>query len=147
MQRRTVLKLVLSSTVLAATRALPAESMGQMTLYKSAECGCCGAYTEYLRENGLAVTVVETPHLPMMYSRYKVPSALQSCHLATLDRYIAVGHIPVDVIKRMLAERPAIAGITLPGMPAGAPGMGGRKAEPFKIYALGDGVPKLYAID
>jgi hypothetical protein len=79
----------------------------------------------------------------MLYSHYKVPSALQSCHLATVDRYIAVGHIPVDVIKRMLAEQPAIAGITLPGMPAAAPGMGGSKAEPFKIYALGDGPPKL----
>ena len=69
----------------------------------------------------------------------------QSCHLATVDRYFAVGHIPVDVIKRMLAEKPAIAGITLPGMPGGAPGMGGRKTEPFKIYALGDGAPKVYA--
>jgi hypothetical protein len=147
MQRRTVLKLFLTSTALAATPALPAESTGQMTLYKNAECGCCGAYTKYLSENGFAVTVVETPHLPMMYSHYKVPSALQSCHLATVDRYIAVGHIPVDVIKQMLAEQPAIAGITLPGMPAAAPGMGGSKAEPFKIYALGDGPPKLYAID
>jgi hypothetical protein len=147
MQRRTVLKLGLSSIALAATPALPAENTGQMTLYKNAECGCCDAYTDYLRENGFAVTVVETPHLPMMYSHYKVPSSYQSCHLATVDRYLAVGHIPVDVIKQMLAERPAITGITLPGMPAGSPGMGGSKTEPFKIYALGDGPPKLYATD
>jgi len=147
MQRRTVLKLALSAIAVAATPALPAESTSQMTLYKNAECGCCDAYTDYLRENGFAVTVVETPHLPLMYGRYNVPSEFQSCHLATVDRYVTVGHIPVDIVKRMLAERPPIAGITLPAMPAGAPGMGGSKTGPFKIYVLGDGPPKLYAVD
>jgi hypothetical protein len=93
------------------------------------------------------VAIVETPHLPMMYARYGVPSAFQSCHLAMVDRYLAVGHIPVDVITRMLVEKPAITGITLPSMPAGSPGMGGNKTEPFKIYALSGEPPKLYAIE
>ena len=147
MQRRTILKLGLSSIAAAATPSWAAESAGQITLYKDAQCGCCGAYADYLRDNGFTVAIVETPHLPMMYARYGVPNSFQSCHLAMVDRYLAVGHIPVDVIKRMLAEKPAITGITLPGMPAGSPGMGGSKTEPFKIYALGDGSPKLYAID
>ena len=147
MQRRTILKLGLSSIAAASTSSWAAESASQITLYKDAQCGCCEAYTGYLRDNGFTVNVVETVHLPMMYARYGVPSAFQSCHLAMVDRYLAVGHIPVDVIKRMLAEKPGITGITLPGMPAGSPGMDGNKTEPFKIYALGDGSPKLYAID
>ena len=147
MQRRTVLKLALGSIAAATTPSWAAESASQITLYKDAQCDCCGAYADYLRDNGFAVAIVETPHLPMMYARYGVPSAFQSCHLAMVDRYLAVGHIPVDVIKRMLAEKPSITGITLPGMPAGSPGMGGSKTEPFKIYALGDRSPKLYAID
>ena len=147
MQRRTVLKLVLSSIAVGVTPSWAAESASQITLYKDAQCDCCGAYADYLRDNGFTVAIVETPHLPMMYARYGVPSAFQSCHLAMVDRYLAVGHIPVDVLKRMLAEKPSITGITLPGMPAGSPGMGGSKTEPFKIYALGDRSPKLYASD
>jgi hypothetical protein len=147
MQRRLVLKLALGSIAAAATPSWAADNASQITLYKDAQCGCCGAYADYLRDNGFTVAIVETPHLPMMYARYGVPSAFQSCHLAMVDRYLAVGHIPVDVLKRMLAEKPAITGITLPGMPAGSPGMGGSKTEPFKIYALGDRSPKLYTID
>jgi hypothetical protein len=147
MQRRTLLRLALSSIAVATTRSWAAESTTQVTLYKDAQCDCCRAYVDYLRSNGFTVTVFETPHLPMMYARHSVPSAYQSCHLATVDRYLSVGHIPVDIVKRMLVEQPAITGITLPGMPAGSPGMGGSKTEPFKIYALGDGPPKLYATE
>jgi hypothetical protein len=142
-----VLKLALGSIAAVTTPSWAVESASQVTLYKDAQCGCCGAYADYLRDNGFTVAIVETPHLPMMYVRNGVPNAFQSCHLAMVDRYLAVGHIPVDVLKRMLTEKPAIAGITLPGMPAGSPGMGGSKTEPFKIYALGDRSPKFYAID
>jgi hypothetical protein len=147
MQRRTALKLGLSLIAIAATPSWAVEGATQVTLYKDPQCGCCEAYTEYLRNNGFTVNVVETAHLPLMYARYDVASAFQSCHLATADRYFMIGHIPVNVIKRMLAEQPAITGITLPNMPGGAPGMGGSKTEPFNIYALGDGPPKLYATE
>lgn len=147
MQRRTLLKIALSSVAVAATPGWATESTSQVTLYKDPQCDCCRAYADYLRDNGFMVTVVETPHLPLMYARHSVPSTFQSCHLATIDRYFTVGHIPVDVIKQLLAEQPAITGITLPGMPAGSPGMGGSKTEPLKIYALSNEPPKLYAID
>jgi hypothetical protein len=51
----------------------------------------------------------------------------------------------LDVVRRFLAEKPAAKGITLPGMPLGSPGMTGAKTAPFKIYAVGDGPPKVYA--
>ena len=57
------------------------------------------------------------------------------------------GHVPANIVKRLLALRPAIKGITLPGMPMGSPGMGGAKEEPFTIYEVKDGAPKIYAVD
>ena len=66
-----------------------------------------------------------------------------------VDNYVVDGHVPVNVIRRLLSERPAIAGITLPGMPAGSPGMTGSKTGPFTIYAVTkDGAPpKVYAVE
>ena len=57
--------------------------------------------------------------------------------------------MPASVIKKMLSERPAIAGITLAGMPLGSPGMSGEKTEPFVIYAVTkDGAqPTVYATE
>lgn len=147
MKRRTALQLGLGLIVLAATPTWAAENPMQVTLYKNPQCGCCGAYVDYLRDNGFTVTVVETNDLSAVNTRYRVPDALQSCHLATVDRYFVVGHVPADVIRQMLADKPAIAGISLPGMPPGSPGMGGTKSAPFKIYALSDGSVELYATD
>ena len=69
MQRRTVLKLALGSIAAAATPSWAVESASQVTLYKDAQCDCCGAYGDYLRDNDFTVAIVETPHLPMMYAR------------------------------------------------------------------------------
>jgi hypothetical protein len=78
-----------------------------------------------------------------------VPSDYQGCHTMFVDGYVVDGHVPINVVRKLLAERPAIAGITLPGMPEGSPGMTGGKSAPFTIYALTkDGAPpKVYAIE
>src|SRR4051812_15268572 len=76
-----------------------------------------------------------------------VPEDLQGCHTILVDDYVIDGHVPVEVIRKLLSERPPIAGITLPGMPEGSPGMSGTKHGPFTIYAVTkDGAaPKVYA--
>src|SRR5260221_429015 len=76
-----------------------------------------------------------------------VPEQLQGCHTMFVSGYVVDGHVPVNVIRKLLSERPAIAGITLPGMPEGSPGMTGTKHGPFTIYAVSkDGAPpKVYA--
>jgi hypothetical protein len=53
----------------------------------------------------------------------------------------------VGAIRKLLAERPAIKGISLPGMPEGSPGMTGTKTEPFTIYEISDGAPKVFAVE
>jgi hypothetical protein len=78
-----------------------------------------------------------------------VPEEFQGCHTKFVNGYVVDGHVLVNVIRRMLSERPAIAGISLPGMPEGSPGMAGRKAGPFMIYAVTkDGAaPTVYATE
>jgi len=68
-------------------------------------------------------------------ARYGVPQAAKACHTAVVDGYVVVGHVPVDAIRKMLKDRPDIVGISVPGMPAGSPGMEGPK-EPYDVVSF-----------
>lgn len=118
----------------------------QVTLYKDPQCGCCEGYAEYLRSHGFKVSVVPTHDLPLLDEKYGIPTDLQPCHLSLIDGYVVGGHVPIDVVDRLLAERPQITGITLPGMPLGSPGMSGEKTAPFTIYEIAKGARQVYAV-
>ncbi len=82
------------------------------------------------------------------YKRGKgVPDALQSCHTVSVAGYLVEGHVPVAVVKRLVAERPKLAGIALPGMPAGSPGMGEGKVAPFRVIGFAPGHTRVYAVE
>ncbi len=117
------------------------------TLYRDPECGCCAGYGEYLGQNGFGVTIVPTDDLSRINRQHGVPPNLEGCHLTQIDRYVVGGHVPVGLINRLLAGRPSIRGITLPGMPLGSPGMTGSKTEPFTIYEISSGRPRVYAVE
>jgi hypothetical protein len=120
----------------------------EVTLYKNPQCGCCENYANYLRENGFTVDVKPTHDLVQISRDAGIPDDFQGCHTAFLGDYVISGHVPIDVVNRMLDERPEIAGVTLPGMPMGSPGMGGAKQGPFKVYAIEEGVnPTVYAVE
>ena len=129
-QRVGAIALALAVRVVALAAPIKAE------LYKNPECGCCEDYEQYLRHNGFEVTVKPTNDLAQISADAGIPEALEGCHAVFVQNYVVSGHVPVDVVNKMLAERPPIAGISLPGMPAGSPGMNGTKAEPFKIYSV-----------
>ena len=115
------------------------------TLYKNPECGCCDGHADYLRHHGFAVTAKATHDLAEISRKAGIPAELQGCHTTFIENYVVDGHVPVEAIKKLLAERPAIKGITLPGMPDGSPGMSGKKSGPFKILAIGaDGKTNVY---
>ena len=118
-----------------------------VTLYKNPQCGCCEAYADYLRDNGLTVTVKPTHDLVTMSREAGIPDDFQGCHLAFIDDYVVSGHVPVATVNRLLSERPNIKGVTLPGMPMGSPGMSGAKTEPFTIYTVGEDKPSIYAVE
>lgn len=147
MNRRDALKLGFGLAATAAAPAWAAPGPIPVMLYKDPQCSCCANYADYLRKNGFAVTVVGTHDLPLMNRQLGLADTLQGCHLAKVEGYVVEGHVPVDVVKRLLAEKPAIKGITLPGMPAGAPGMYGTKTGPFQIYAFGAGPATVYATE
>jgi hypothetical protein len=69
-------------------------------------------------------------------SKYGVPQRLYSCHTALVDGYVIEGHVPADLIKRMLKEKPPIVGLAVPGMPVGSPGMEGPKPEPYEVLTF-----------
>lgn len=110
-----------------------------ITVYSSPTCGCCHGYEAYLEENGFEVESIRTEDVPEMKDELKIPEEMRSCHTAKVGEYYLEGHVPVEAIWKLLEEQPAISGIALPGMPAGTPGMGGDKEQPFTIYAIVDG--------
>jgi hypothetical protein len=131
-------------TMLAISTTLHAGDVTEALIYKTPQCGCCDEYASYLRQNGFKVTVRETHQLAPMSRKAGIPDNLEGCHLAHIDGYVVSGHVPVTAIRKLLQDRPAITGITLPGMPPGSPGMGGAKQKPFKIYEIGKAEPTLF---
>ncbi|MEQ8699752.1 MAG: DUF411 domain-containing protein [Bauldia litoralis] len=130
-----------------STPLLAAEPKQSATLYKNPQCDCCENYADYLRDSGFAVDVKPTHDLVVMSRKAGIPDDFQGCHLAFVDGYAVSGHVPIATVRRLLDERPDIKGVTLPGMPSGSPGMGGRKSEPFTIYEIGTGTPRVYATE
>lgn len=141
------LRILLLSLFLVLPMPLSAAGQTPVTLYKNPECGCCEGHAAYLREHGYAVTVQPTHDLSLIKRKYGVPDALAGCHTIIVGPYVVEGHVPARTIERLLSERPAIRGVSLPGMPAGSPGMSGQKTEPFVIYEISDGPPKVYAVE
>ncbi|NQV09014.1 hypothetical protein HQ529_04140 [Candidatus Woesearchaeota archaeon] len=108
-----------------------------MTIYKSSMCGCCGLYSDYVnKESNLKVNIVSLDDVSSVKNKYNVPENLRSCHIAAIGDYYVEGHVPMEAVVKLMTEKPDIAGIALPGMPAGSPGMPGRKDGDFVIYAI-----------
>jgi hypothetical protein len=105
-------------------------------LYKNPECGCCENYAAYLRQNGFEVEVIPSYDLAEISSEAGVPSEYEGCHTTFIEGYVVDGHVPMAAIQKLLKEKPPIAGITLPGMPVGSPGMGDDPTKTFTVYAV-----------
>ncbi len=107
-------------------------------VYKSPTCGCCTKWAEHLEENGFQVKMEDVQNLSALKNRYRVPTNLRSCHTAVVDGYVVEGHVPAQEVQRLLEERPDVAGITVPGMPVGSPGMEvpGAAPQPFEVIAF-----------
>lgn len=97
----------------------------EVVMYKDPNCGCCGKWAEHMREHGFKVKEVATTQMGQVKGEAGVPQALGSCHTARVGGYVVEGHVPAADVRRMLTEKPAIAGISAPGMPMGSPGMEG----------------------
>jgi hypothetical protein len=92
----------------------------------------------HLRQSGFAVKVENLTNLQPIKTRYGVPAALEACHTALVGGYVVEGHVPADLIVRLLRERPPVAGLGVPGMPVGSPGMevAGRPPERYQVFSF-----------
>lgn len=119
-----------------------------MTVYKSPTCGCCSAWIDHVRGGGFTVAVRDINDLDSVKKDLGIPAALGSCHTAVVGRYLVEGHVPADVIDKMLAERPNARGLAVPGMPTGSPGMEvpGRAPDRYDILLFTtDGKSRVFA--
>ena len=94
-----------------------------LVVHKHPSCGCCGLWIDHMREAGFEVQVHDHQDMGPVKQRVGVPYAKGSCHTAEIDGYFIEGHVPAADVTRLLAERPDARGLTVPGMPAGSPGM------------------------
>ena len=132
---------------LALIACAQAASAATIHVMKTPWCGCCTLWVDHLRAAGFEVRVTEAEDLTPTARRLGVPDALRSCHTATIEGYAIEGHVPAADIRRLLAERPAAAGLAVPGMPAGSPGMdqGGQRQPYATILFTRDGRRIIFA--
>jgi len=106
-------------------------------VYRSPSCGCCSKWIAHLKENQFDVKDHVTNDVQVIKDKYGVPENMASCHTALVNGYVVEGHVPAADIKKLLKLKPAVIGISVPGMPSGTPGMemGGRK-DPYKVVSF-----------
>ena len=109
----------------------------EVHVYKSPTCGCCSKWMDHLREAGFRVEATEVADVTPIKRENGVPQRLTACHTAFVGGYVVEGHVPAQDVRRLLAERPKIAGLAVPGMPIGSPGMEGPNPEHYQVLSFG----------
>lgn len=140
------LALFLTVSLTAADQARTPTPM--MSVFKTPTCGCCAKWVDHMRQNGFNVHVTDLNDLTSIKAKHGVPARLQSCHTGVVNGYVVEGHVPAADVKRVLKDKPAVVGLTVPGMPAGSPGMEvpGITPPPYNVLAFDKaGATKVYA--
>ena len=130
--------LVMSRDLLALpTESRVAARATKITVYRSKSCNCCADWIAHLTKNGFDVDERLVDDVDPIKREHNVPDKLWSCHTALVGSYVVEGHVPADVIRKMITEHPSIAGLAVPGMPMGAPGMEhGDHKERYDVIAF-----------
>ncbi len=139
--------IIAAAAILASGRAFAGSDAPKMIVYKDPNCGCCAKWVDHLEAKGFMVAVKLESGMNRIKAKLGVPQALASCHTGIIDAYIIEGHVPAEAIAKLLAEKPAILGLAVPGMPIGSPGMemAGEAPEPFQVMAFGpDGDSRVF---
>ena len=120
----------------------------QISVHRSASCGCCTQWGAHIAMAGFRIDDHVTEDMDAVKQERGVNSQQASCHTADVEGYVIEGHVPASAIQRLLRERPHIRGLALPGMPMGSPGMEvpGAEAETFEVLAIAhDGTTTVFA--
>jgi hypothetical protein len=123
----------------APAPATPASNAGDLplvTVYKDPNCGCCSKWVDHMKAAGFDVKTIDTNDVATVKKEYDIGPELQSCHTAIVGTYALEGHVPPDLVQKLLAEKPTIAGLAVPGMPMGSPGMEGATKDPYDVLTF-----------
>ena len=133
---RTIAKLILSGAF--AIPVLAHAAMPIVDVYKSASCGCCGAWVKHMQDNGFTVRSHDVANPSDYREKFGIPNQLGSCHTAKVGGYAIEGHVPAADVVRLLAAKPKAKGLVVPAMPLGSPGMEGSRKDPFDVLLVKD---------
>jgi hypothetical protein len=125
-----------ATILVAALAASPASFAEQVAVMKSSACQCCEKWIDHLRRSGFEVSATNVENMNAVKARLGVPAEMGSCHTAVVGGYVIEGHVPASDIRRLLKERPNVAGLAAPGMPLGSPGMEGPGAKPYAVMSF-----------
>ena len=127
-------KFALALAPLALLACASSAAAATLAVTKTASCGCCAKWVEHMKKAGFTVTVRNVEDVTPTAKRLSVPAKLRSCHTAEIEGYAIEGHVPAADVKRLLKQRPKAAGIAVPGMVTGSPGMEhGDHKQPYKV--------------
>jgi hypothetical protein len=129
--------LVVSAACLLQTATLIAAEEPIITVHRDPNCSCCSGWVQHLQKAGFDAKVLDASDLDAVKRRLGVPDDLTACHTAQLAGYIVEGHVPAAALRRLLAEKPKAAGLAVPGMPIGSPGMEGGPPEKYDVVLFG----------
>jgi hypothetical protein len=146
LHRRALLSF-LAVSPLATLAARPSQVL--VEVWKDPECGCCKDWVSHLQAAGFAVKVHANGN-DAMRARLGMPQKVASCHTALVGGYALEGHVPARDVRRLLKEKPRAVGLTVPGMPVGAPGMDGpiygKRRDPYEVLlVLESGETQVYS--
>ncbi len=128
--------LLVAVALLGAWRTAP-EAPPVLRIVKSPTCGCCQAWADYMARQGFTVQIENREQFTDLKRANGVTRELESCHTAFVDGLVIEGHVPADVVKKLLRNRPAgVKGVAVPGMPAGSPGMEGPVTQRYTVFTF-----------
>lgn len=133
----TVLSLAGAGLVLAASAAPAPQAKSVVVIHKSPTCGCCSKWVDHMKAAGFATEVHDMADVEPIKNKHRVPADLRSCHTALADGVVIEGHVPADLVKKLLAERSkSTIGLAVPGMVTGSPGMEGAWKDPYDVISF-----------
>lgn len=153
MQRRHFIQTASLALAVGSSWSLSALAKVQPTVevWKTATCGCCHDWVAHMQANGFTVVTHDVSEAAKSAKRASlgIPAQLGSCHTALVNGYALEGHVPASDVHRLLKERPQAAGLSVPGMPIGSPGMdgpayGGRKDAYASLLVRRDGSSSVF---
>lgn len=137
---KSLARLMAALVVFAATQVTAAEPLPAVDVYKSPYCGCCEQWVAHMRQSGFKVNIHSVRDVTPVRENFGVPEAMASCHTAVVGGYAVEGHVPAADVKRLLREHPKAAGIAVPGMVQGSPGMEqGQGNDSYKVMVFSKG--------